>query len=320
MFENSPFKYLQRQNYEKHHTKTKLIKMDETYNSKEFNPKKIVFFDLDGVLTPNANFVPGKSPKITKESIKILHEFVKKGFLLVFITARGINELRLKDGFENLLKKEKLFDNSLIYGSMGLDYATYSNEFKMKNDKPIFKNGNAVLEKKPVIKRETFSNLDQFLLYKMLIGTELKKRLKYKGFKIAPAMNEKLLTDARMFYQLENNNYKERKKAIEATQIILDEMREAFRKTKKFGSPVDLTAKDINAGIAVEPSELGKHFGVLRALKTIGVTPNEKIIGYAFGDSRSDGQMKIRKDIKFLKTNGTNKDFIKQAEKVLNKL
>ena len=279
---------------------------------------KIVFFDIDGVLTPNADFVPGKSPNITNESVRIMQKFVDKGFLLVFITARGVDELRLKKGFEELLKKEGLLEYSLIYGSAGLDYATYSNEFKLVNNKPVFKDGTVVLEKKAVIKRETFGNLNQFLLYKMLLGREIKQQLKYKGFAIKPALNEKLLNDARMFYQLENNTSKERKRVVKAAQEIVNEMRESFKKTNKFGSPVDLTAKDIIAGIAVEPTMLGKHFGVLRALKVLGIKPNEELIGYAFGDSESDLQMKMRKDIEFVKVKN-NKDFVKKAEKILGK-
>jgi hydroxymethylpyrimidine pyrophosphatase-like HAD family hydrolase len=293
--------------------------MDDIYKTKPITQNKIVFFDIDGVLTPNADFVPGKSPNITSESIRILHKFVDKGFLLVFITARGVNELRLVNGFESLLKKQGLLEFSLIYGSAGLDYATYSNEFKLKNNQPVFKNGDVVLERKGVIKRETFGNLDQFLLYKMLLGREIQQQLKYKGFHIAPAINEKLLTDARLFYQLKNNTKTERAKAVLAAQKIADEMREAFLKTNKYGSPVDLISKDIVAGIAIEPAMLGKHFGVLRALKLLGIKPTDELIGYAFGDNNSDGQMKMRKDIEFVKINGTNKDFVKKAEKILAK-
>ncbi len=279
---------------------------------------KIVFFDIDGVLTPSADFTPGISPNITKDSIEILKKFVEKDFLLVFITARGINELRLKNGFEELLRKNNLLEYSLIFGSAGLDQATHSYEFKLVENKPIFFDGNVVLEKKPVIKRETFGNLDQFLLYKMLLGREIKQQLKYKGFKIKPAMNEKLLTDARMFYQLENNTKKERKKAVITAQEIANDLRKSFIVTGKFGSPVELKAIDIVAGIAIEPTVLGKHFGVLRALKILGVRPQDAIIGYAFGDNDSDSKMKIRKDINFFKVKN-NKDFIKQAKKLLSK-
>jgi|GEM_PF-2420622 len=298
--------------------KKKDDKMDDIYNTKPITQNKLVFFDIDGVLTPNADFVPGISPDITNESVRIMHKFVDKGFLLVFITARGVNELRLKKGFEELLNKEKLLEYSLIYGSAGLDYATYGNEFKLKNNQPIFKNGTAVLEKKAVIKRETFGNIDQFLLYKMLLGREIQQQLKYRGFHIAPAINEKLLTDARLFYQLKNNTKIERKKAVIVSQKIADEMSEAFIKTHKYGSPVDLIAKDIVAGIAIEPAMLGKHFGVLRALKTLGIKPTDELIGYAFGDNESDSQMKMRKDIEFVKVNGNN-DFVKKAEKILKK-
>jgi hydroxymethylpyrimidine pyrophosphatase-like HAD family hydrolase len=279
---------------------------------------KIAFFDIDGVLTPSADFTPGVSPNITKESVEILKKFVEKDFLLVFITARGINELRLKRGFEELLRKNNLLEHSLIFGSAGLDQATYSFEFKLDGNKPTFIDGNVVLEKKQVVKRETFGNLDQFLLYKMLLGREIKQQLKYKGFGIKPAMNEKLLTDARMFYQLENNTKKNRTKAIIAAQKIANELRETFKITNKFGSPVDLTAVDIVAGIALEPSVLGKHFGVLRALKILGVRPQDAIIGYAFGDNDSDGKMSIRKDIQFFKVKN-NKDFVKQVKKILQK-
>ena len=44
----------------------------------DLTPKRIVFFDIDGVLTPSPKFVPGESPKITKTSIKVLKEFDKK--------------------------------------------------------------------------------------------------------------------------------------------------------------------------------------------------------------------------------------------------
>ena len=61
---------------------------------------------------------------------------------------------------------------------------------------------------------------------------------------------------------------------------------------------------------------MGKHLGVLRALKHEKIKPKDKIIAYAFGDSESDRLMKIRKDITFfhnknyysleLKTSNTN--------------
>ena len=279
---------------------------------------KIVFFDIDGVLTPSADFVPGKSPSITKESIQVMKKFIEKDFLLVFITARSVNELRIKNGFEDMLKKHHLLEHCLLFGSSGLDQATYSYEFQLKNNLPTYKNNNIVLEKKPVIKRETFGNMDQFLLYKMLLGREIKQELKYLGFKIKPAMNEKLLNDARMFFQLENNNKKERAKAVKAAQQVIEKLREVFKTTGKFGSPVDLVASDIVAGISIEPIMLGKHFGVLRALKILGVRPQDKIIAYAFGDNDSDKKMAIRKDIKFIKVK-SNPDFRKKAEQIISK-
>lgn len=75
---------------------------------------------------------------------------------------------------------------------------------------------------------------------------------------------------------------------------------------------------DIGAGIAIEPREMGKHLGVLRALKKEGVMPRDKIIAYAFGDSNSDKLMKIRKDIIFFKVKN-NKEFLRIANKLLEK-
>jgi hypothetical protein len=46
--------------------------------------------------------------------------------------------------------------------------------------------------------------------------------------------------------------------------------------------------------------------------------PKDKIIAYAFGDSKSDKLMKIRKDIIFFKVKN-NKEFLKIAQNILGK-
>jgi hydroxymethylpyrimidine pyrophosphatase-like HAD family hydrolase len=284
--------------------------------SKNFS--KIIFLDIDGVLTPSAEFIPGESPILTKESINVLKKFAAKGFFLVFITARGVSELRLKNGFEQTLKKSGLLGKSLIYGSTGLDQATYGNEFKLNENSPVLRNGNMVLVKKAIIKRETFSDLDKFLLYKMLLGREIKQQLKYKGIKLKPARVERISTDARFFFEIENNTIKEREKAVLVAKEVVAEQREIYKTTGKFGSPVDLSVYDIVAGISIEPTMLGKHFGVLRALKQLQINPKDKIIGYAFGDNDSDSKMRIRKDIEFIKVKN-NRDFVKQCNQILKR-
>jgi len=45
----------------------------------------------------------------------------------------------------------------------GLDQVTYAHEFKMNNNQVVYKNGNAVIIKRPAIKKETFGDLDKFL-------------------------------------------------------------------------------------------------------------------------------------------------------------
>ncbi len=277
---------------------------------------KIAFFDIDGVLTEGDVYVQNVSPKITDESIRILKKFKKNGFKLVFITARSIRELRIGNGFISRLKKENLFNESLIFGALGLDQLSSTYEFKTKKSKIVFKNQNAVLIKKYVIKRETFSTLDQFLLYKMLIGKELNQQLKYNGIKTKPALVEELVGDARICFELENNTNKERAKAINILKKLVKEQKKFFEITKKFGSPVELVVQDIKTGIAIYPIELGKHLGVLRALNKFKIEPSDKIIAYAFGDKDSDSQMKIREDITFVKVN-SNKDFVKKSEKIL---
>lgn len=229
-----------------------------------------------------------------------------------------MRELRIKNGFIDKLKKENLFENALVFGALGLDQASYTYEFKIKNGKIIFKNGNAVLTRKAITKRETFSNLDQFLLYKMLIGKELNQQLKYYGIKTKSAILEELVSDARICFELENNSQKERTKTIKLLEKLVLDQRNYFNITKKFGSPVDLRVRDITTGISIEPVELGKHLGVLRALNKFEIKPTQSIIAYAFGDRESDAQMKIRKDIEFIKVKN-NKDFIKECEKIFKK-
>lgn len=285
---------------------------------KSAGSKKIIFLDIDGVLTPTAEFIPGESPELTPESIKVLKSFQKKSFITVFVTSRSAYELRKKDGFEETLRKKGLAKESLIFASSGLDQLTYAHEFKLKNGKPVIRNGNALIILKPVTKRETFSNMDQFVLYKMLLGREIKQQLKFAGFKIKPAIIPELLGDARIFFELETNSKSERTKAVEEAKKIVEQQREIFKTTGKFGSPIDLSVRDIVAGISIEPKEMGKHFGVLRALKALEVKPNEKITAYAFGDAESDKQMRIRKDINFIKVKG-NRDFLRKAKEVLAK-
>ncbi len=280
--------------------------------------KKIMFFDIDGVLTATPEYIPNTSPKLTKNSIQILKKVQRNGFETVFITARSVRELRLKNGFYNSLKKNKLLENSLVYGAMGLDEAGHSYEFKMKKGKVVFKNGSAVLVKKPIIKRETFANLEQYLLYKMLIGKEIKQQLKYAGFNIASARPEEMINDARIGFELVENKKNIREKATKKAQEICDEQYAIFQRTKKFGSPVQLIARDIITGISIEPIDLGKHLGVLRALNKLKIKPNEKIEGYAFGDSKHDSKMKIRKDIQFLLVKN-NEDFVEKVENILKK-
>lgn len=280
--------------------------------------KKILFLDIDGVLTSTPEYIPNTSPVLTKDSVKILKKAQENGFITIFITARSVRELRLKNGFEDTIKKNGLLEKSLIYGSLGLDQAVYTNEFKLKNGEVIFKNGNAIVSKKPIVKRETFSNIDQFLLYKMLLGKEIKQQLKYAGFNIKKANHNEIINDARIGFELEKNNKEERERLVKKAQQICNEQREIFIKTKKFGSPVDLVAVDIVTGISINPVMLGKHFGVLRALNELEVSPKEKILAYAIGDSNSDAKMKIRKDINFIKVKN-NKHFLIEIEKIIKK-
>ncbi|MGI6589757.1 MAG: LNS2 domain-containing protein [Candidatus Iainarchaeum sp.] len=281
-------------------------------------PHKFLFLDIDGVITPTNEFIPDVPPRISEESIKILKEFTQKGFKLVFITARSSVEIRTKNGVEEKLKKHNLLKDSLIYASSGLEHVTYSHEFKMNNNKLVFKNGDAVITLKPVIKRETFAHLDQLMLYKMFLGNDIRNALKYEGFKLRSAREKRLLTDSRFFFELKENNDKERKRMVKEAEKIVRFLHEAFKKTHKYGSPVELEVIDIGAGIAIEPKEMGKHLGVLRALKHEKIKPKDKIIAYAFGDSESDRLMKIRKDITFFKVKN-NKEFLKIANKILEK-
>ncbi|HNV01099.1 MAG TPA: hypothetical protein PKK60_01580 [archaeon] len=278
--------------------------------------KKILFLDIDGVLTSTPKYIPNTSPILTSKSIRAISEAQNAGFITVFITARSVRELRLKNGFEDTLKKNNLLEKSLIYGSLGLDQATYTNEFKIENGSIVYKDGSAVLVRKPSMKRETFANLDQFLLYKMLLGREIKQQLKYAGFDIKKANNEEIINDSRIGFELEKNNSEVRKKLVLKAQKICDEQYEIFQNTKKFGSPVKLVAFDIETGISINPIMLGKHFGVLRALNELGVNPKDKIIAYAMGDSNSDSKMSIRNDIKFIKIID-NKHFLEEVEKVI---
>jgi hydroxymethylpyrimidine pyrophosphatase-like HAD family hydrolase len=283
-----------------------------------FTKYKFLFLDIDGVITPTNEFIPDIPPRISEESIKLLKEFTQKGFKLVFITARSSVEIRTKHGVEENLKKFNLLDDSLIYASSGLEHLTYAHEFKIKNNKLVFKKGDAVITLKPVIKRETFAHLDQLMLYKMFLGNDIRNALKYEGFKLRSAREKRLLTDTRFFFELEENNTKERKRMAKEAKRIVNSLHESFKKTHKYGSPVELEVIDIGAGIAIEPREMGKHLGVLRALKKEGVMPRDKIIAYAFGDSNSDKLMKIRKDIIFFKVKN-NKEFLKIANKLLEK-
>ena len=284
-------------------------------NSKQH---KFLFLDIDGVITPTLEFIPDVPPTIAEESLKVLKLFVKKGFKLIFITARSSVEIRTKKGLEEILKKNNLLSDSLIYASSGLEHVTYAHEFKTKNGRPVFKNGNAIITLKPVIKRETFAHLDQLMLYKMFLGNDIRNALKYEGFKLRSAREKRLLTDSRFFFELEKNNKNERKRMVIEAKKIVTHLHNTFKKTHKYGSPVELDVIDIGAGIAIEPKEMGKHIGVLRALKKEGVMPKDKIIAYAFGDSESDKLMKIRRDIIFFKVKN-NKEFLKIAREILSK-
>lgn len=284
--------------------------------NKQSNLKRMLFLDIDGVLTATPEYVPNTSPVLTPKSVQAIKEAQKAGFITVFITARSVRELRLKNGFEDTLIKEKLLDDSLIYGSLGLDQATYTNDFIVKEGQIQYKEGNAILEKRPSSKRETFSNIDQFLLYKMLLGREIKQQLKYAGFEIKKANHEEIINDSRIGFSLEENTQELRKKLVEKAQKICDEQHQIFLNTKKFGSPVQLIVIDIETGISINPIMLGKHFGVLRALNELGVNPKDKIIAYAMGDSNSDSKMSIRKDIKFIKIKDNN-HFLEEVEKII---
>jgi hydroxymethylpyrimidine pyrophosphatase-like HAD family hydrolase len=283
--------------------------------------KKIMFFDIDGVLTATDEYFPDTSPELTKESLKVLKEAKDKGFILVFITARSVRELRLKNGFEKQLRDNNLLENNLIFGALGLDMATKEYEFKTKEGKILKEKGNALFVKKAVVRRETFSNLDHYLLYKMLLGKEIKQNLKYAGYKVKPAIEKELVTDARIMFEFDEP-LKKQNEILDKTKKIIKEQREIFKRTNKFGSPVELDAYGIpEAGypvISIQPIVLGKHLGILRALNALEINPKDKIFGYAFGDRESDRKMKIRKDIEFIKVKN-NKEFVKKIEEILKK-
>ncbi|MEI7961764.1 MAG: hypothetical protein WCI04_05505 [archaeon] len=281
-------------------------------------PLKIAFIDIDGVLTPVSTWTPGISPEITQKSITALKKLKSNNYTLVFITARGAVELRIKKGFEYILKKNKLLEGALIFAANGLDQVTYAHDLKMINNKVVYKNGNAVIITCPAIKKETFGDLDKFLLYKMLLGRDIKQELKYSGFKIKPARIGEMVSDARISFELETRDDKILEAAKKDAIRIVKRQREIFLRTNKFGSPVDLDVYAENYNILIAPAGLGKHFGVLRALKILEVMPKDKIIAYAFGDRDSDSKMKIRKDIIFLKVKN-NTDFSKKVDEIIKK-
>ena len=64
----------------------------------------------------------------------------------------------------------------------------------------------------------------------------------------------------------------------EEAQRIVKRQREIFLRTNKFGSPVDLDVYTDNHNVLIAPAGLGKHFGVLRALKILEVMPKDKLI------------------------------------------
>ena len=196
-------------------------------------PHKFLFLDIDGVITPTNEFIPDVPPRISEESIKILKEFTQKGFKLVFITARSSVEIRTKNGVEEKLKKHNLLKDSLIYASSGLEHVTYSHEFKMNNNKLVFKNGDAVITLKPVIKRETFAHLDQLMLYKMFLGNDIRNALKYEGFKLRSAREKRLLTDSRFFFELKENNDKERKRMVKEAEKIVRFLHRSIQKNSQ---------------------------------------------------------------------------------------
>ena len=276
---------------------------------------KFLFLDIDGVLTKSPAYTHGLPPKITKESKTVLKKAFRKGYKLVFITARSPIELR-ENSLEEWLKKEKMLNDSLIFSSSGLEQVTYSYEFKTKDGEPLKKNGNCILVKKPVTKRESFGNIDMYLFAKMLLGKEIKERLKYHGFRLKSARTDEIFSDARIWFEFENETAKIREEAVIETEKIVNELREAFKKTGKFGSPVDLRVYNLEHGISIEPKELGKHIAVLRTLKLSKIMPNDKIFGYAFGDNESDRKMKIRKDITFIKIK-SNKQFVREVERII---
>lgn len=280
-----------------------------------------MFFDIDGVLTATDKYVPNTSPKLTAESIKVLKKIKEKGFVTVFITARSVRELRLKDGFEQKLKENGLLKDTFIFGALGLDMAANEYEFKTQKGQIVFEKGDAVITKKSIVKRETFSNIDQYLLYKMLLGKEIKQKLKYAGFKVRPAISEEIINDARILFEFDEP-MKRNEEILQKTIEIVKEQREIFNNTKKFGSPVDLDVYPIPESgypiMSIQPVELGKHLGILRALNQLKIRPSDKIIAYAFGDKDSDAKMKIRKDIEFVKVKN-NSDFVKKIKEILEK-
>jgi len=124
-----------------------------------------------------------------------------------------------------------------------------------------------------------------------------------------------MVSDARIAFELETRDDKILQAAKEDAIRIVKRQREIFLRTNKFGSPVDLDVYTDNYNVLIAPAGLGKHFGVLRALKILGVMPKDKITAYAFGDRDSDSKMKIRKDINFVKIKD-NKDFARKSTRL----
>ncbi len=263
----------------------------------------VLLLDIDGVIAHKKGNT--SLPNIELKAIKRLVELEKKGFKIALITARSPEELRQSNLFPYL---KRYGSNIKVYASKGVSRLMQAESFIFdKRTGNILKDekGNALTEKKLISRTVLFGETEKFLSSRLKIGKIIEMELKRSGFKIADLTIPEILQDPSMVFYSTGKNINS---LVSAAEKIVEEL------YKNKQSPVRLKVINIGKGVVIAPIDFGKHFGAKRALYPF---KDKKTMVYAFGDNKSDLEMKINSKIKFIKVNSVE-EFLKRTKNLLS--
>lgn len=286
--------------------------------------EKILFIDIDGVLTKDSKYVLGESPKIPKQVWERLKLLSSQGFKIVLITARSFYDLARPNGFFAQLKKHGLENKTLVLGDFGMQRVTIMSKPVIRKNKPKLDKKGRIKTTKKSVESIIYADTDTtfHISQKMYAGKRIHDILDKLGTPAEKIKPELLRKSVKLVFKPKDKSPQGIKKFKENLYKAVREVRREYQQNKKTGLPLKIEIIFDDA-FFVSPKNVTKHLGVERALQYLGLEKNGLPVkgkqwhAYAFGDKMSDYSMKCRPQIRFVRIRQNYNGFLKRTEKLL---